>query len=342
MMRPVVPLRLVTLVATAPSLLGVLLLATLGCTCAAGDHGETRSNSGRAFSFALMGDAPYYDWEVWQVEQMIGAINREPVQFVVHVGDFKNGHSRCSDELFQQRMEMFSRSLRSFIYVPGDNEWTDCHRASAGSYDPVERLDKLRAVFFEDERSLGVNRLALVRQSSDPRFARYRENVRWEMGDVLFVGLNVPGSNNNFGRAADADAEYRERSHANATWLADAFRIARQKDLAALAIFIQADPAFGLNRLRKARNGYRGFLSQLAAEAQAFKRPVLLAHGDTHEYVVDRPLRDPATGTPIRNVLRVETFGSPTVNWVRISVDPDDPQVFRAEPGERNEPPSGP
>ena len=26
------------------------------------------------------------------------------------------------------------------VYTPGDNEWTDCHRASAGGYLPTERL----------------------------------------------------------------------------------------------------------------------------------------------------------------------------------------------------------
>ena len=34
------------------------------------------------------------------------------------------------------------------IYVPGDNEWTDCHRANNGGYDPLERLAFLRAMFY--------------------------------------------------------------------------------------------------------------------------------------------------------------------------------------------------
>lgn len=290
-----------------------------------------------------MGDMPYWGFEEPQVREMIASIGREPARFVVHIGDIKNGRSQCSDELFQERLEMFSRSLHPFIYVPGDNDWTDCHRPSDGGYDPVERLNKLREIFFAGERSLGLNPLKLTRQSDDARFASYRENVRWQVGEVLFVGLNVPGSNNNFtSSSSSAEAEYRERSLANATWLADAFRIAGQNQLAGLAIFIQADMGFDVSRLRRPRNGYREFVTQLAAEAAAFKRPVLLAHGDSHRYVVDHPLRDPVSGKPVTNVLRVQTFGSPTINWVRITVDPEDAQLFRAEPGETYEVPTAP
>jgi hypothetical protein len=324
---------------------GLLLTLTvlLGCGgCTASTELRAAPPSAKAFSFALMGDMPYWGFEEPLVRQVIADINHEPAKFVVHIGDIKNGMSRCSDELFRDRLEMFSHSLHPFIYVPGDNEWTDCHRPSDGGYDPVERLDKLREIFFVDERSLGENSLPLIRQSRTPAFAKYRENVRWQFANVLFVGLNVPGSNNNFGRSADADAEYRERSLANAAWLEAAFRIAKQRKLLGVAIFIQADPDFSLRRLRKPRSGYREFVTQLAAEAAAFKRPVLLAHGDSHRYIVDRPLFDPASGKAVRNVLRVETFGSPTINWVRITVDPDDPQLFRAEPGQREEVPSAP
>ena len=34
------------------------------------------------------------------------------------------------------------------VLTPGDNEWTDCHRVAAGEYQPLERLAKLREVFY--------------------------------------------------------------------------------------------------------------------------------------------------------------------------------------------------
>jgi hypothetical protein len=35
------------------------------------------------------------------------------------------------------------------------------------------------------------------RESAEPGYQQYRENVRWIAGSVLYVGLNVQGSNDN-------------------------------------------------------------------------------------------------------------------------------------------------
>ena len=37
-------------------------------------------------------------------------------------------------------------------------------------------------------------------------------------------------------------------------------------------------------------------------------------------------------GEPVPNALRLETYGSPFVGWVRVTVDPDSPGVFIVEP----------
>ena len=34
----------------------------------------------------------------------------------------------------------FDRFADPLVYTPGDNEWTDCHRANNGGYNPLERL----------------------------------------------------------------------------------------------------------------------------------------------------------------------------------------------------------
>ena len=39
------------------------------------------------------------------------------------------------------------------VHTPGDNEWTDCYRKKAGEFDPLERLAKVRAMFFPDGNS---------------------------------------------------------------------------------------------------------------------------------------------------------------------------------------------
>ncbi|MDP2823714.1 MAG: hypothetical protein Q8O52_13700 [Sulfuritalea sp.] len=285
--------------------------------------------------FGLFGDTPYNHWERENLPDLIAEMDRESLAFVVHDGDIKNGSSVCSDEVLQNILAVFKKSATPLVYVPGDNEWTDCHRKSNGSYDPVERLGKLRVWFFPGDLALGQRPLKLERQSSDPAFASYRENVRWEAGGALFVGINLPGSDNNFNgttRSGGPVAEFIQRSAANRAWLAQAFALARGKKLAGILIVIQANPGFENANAGKPSLGYRDFLIQLREETQAFSGQVVLVHGDTHQHQIDQPMQDPTTKETVKNFIRVETIGSPFFGWVRATVDAADPQVFRFSP----------
>ena len=168
------------------------------------------------FTFALIGDIPYGTEGEEKFPALLADINADrTLAFVAHDGDIKNGSSVCSDEVFENRLDLFNQFAAPVVYVPGDNEWTDCHRVNNGEYDPLERLAKLRALFFPTDQSLGRRTMTLERQSEDPAFALYRENVRWVMHGVLFVGLHIVGSNNNLGRTPAGDAEYAARNAAN-------------------------------------------------------------------------------------------------------------------------------
>lgn len=290
-----------------------------------------------SISFGLFGDLPYSDWERAQLPKLIEEMDRDSLAFVVHDGDIKNGRSRCSDEVFRDILGVFQASAHPLIYVPGDNEWTDCHRKNNGAYDPLERLGKLRKLFFADEFSLGKRRLRLERQSADarnPQFVAYRENVRWLAGDVLFVGLNVPGNDNNYhgtGKEPVPAREFIERGRATANWLAQAFALAREKRLRGVMIVIQGNPEFEAMQSGKPSPGYRDFLLQLRDETQSFPGEVVLVHGDTHSHRVDQPLLDPKTGEPLKNFRRVETHGSPFLGWIKATVDTGNPGVFSFE-----------
>ena len=170
----------------------------------------------------------------------------DQLSFVVHDGDFKNGSSLCSDDVFFNRLDLFNQFEQPFVFIPGDNEWTDCHRANNGSYDPLERLTFLRSLFFPTDQSLGQQTMTLARQSADPQFGLYSENVRWIEKNVMFVGLHVVGSNNNLGRTPTADAEYAARNAANLAWLNDSFALAAANGNRAVMVVIQANPNFEL------------------------------------------------------------------------------------------------
>jgi hypothetical protein len=280
------------------------------------------------FTFAALGDTPYTPVEEIRFVEMIGEINREELAFAVHVGDFKHGRSACSDEMFLQRREWFELFRHPFIFVPGDNEWTDCRRRQAGGYRPLERLEKLRELFFSGPWSLGQRRIALERQALVEPAYRYPEHARWIHGEIVFATLNVPGPDNNFQHDRE---EFRVRDAAVRDWIGAAFRLARERKLRGVVLMMQANPwaAAGARR-----HGFVPLLKTLTAETLNFPGKVVLIHGDTHRYRVDRPLLHPDTRRPLANFLRIEVFGSPTVNWVRVRVTEQDGRVeFEATPG---------
>jgi hypothetical protein len=196
------------------------------------------------FEFGLIGDLPYTPEQEAKFPNLMQEINDANLAFVVHNGDFKSGATPCRDETFVQRKALFQTSKHPFIFLSGDNDWTDCHQETAGSHDPLERLAKLREVFFQGDNSLGQRTLPLTRQSNDHSYASRREHIRWTNGEVFFVGLHVVGSNNNLGRTLEADAEYRERNAATMVWLQQAFALAKRPEHKALMLIMQANPRF--------------------------------------------------------------------------------------------------
>ena len=286
----------------------------------------------RRYAFGVFGDTPYLPGEEALVGRMIDEMNGERLAFVVHVGDIKASWTRCTNALFDERRALFARSQSPIVVLPGDNDWVDCVTAAAGQFDALERLERFRVLFHDGDASLGARPMRVERQSSDPRFAEYRENLRWRFGDVLYVGVNVPGSNNNLGYSADGDAEHRRRSDAVNAWLDECFGLARRDYVRGVAVFMQGNAVLDGKRRRPGRpDGFAEFRGVLATQALRFAKPVLLVHGDTHLFRVDRPLSDPASGERVSNLTRLEVYGSPQVGWVRVKVDPDTAALFDIE-----------
>jgi hypothetical protein len=258
-------------------------------------------------------------------------MNREDLAFVVHVGDFKSQNDPCGDEVYRRRLEQFNRFRHPLIFVPGDNEWTDCHKPDPPS-DPLERLAFLRKVLYPTDRTLGQTSFELERQSSSPDFASFRENSRWSLSGVLFVTLHVVGSNNGFGRWPEGDREHGERRTANQAWMEAAFRLAAGDRYRALMLFIHGNPRFDLPRGDSGRSGFEDFLGSLEAEMLAFSKPVVLVHGDTHYFRIDKPLLNSETRRRIVHLTRLETFGVPDIHWLRATVEETNPNVFAFEP----------
>ena len=242
------------------------------------------------FTFAAIGDTPYFlpgDHE--RLGRVIAELNQRAPAFTIHVGDIKSGSTRCDDAIFERVQQHFATFEQPLIYTPGDNDWTDCHRANNGGYDPLERLATVRRMFFRDEFSLGRTRLPVLRQSADPRFARFVENARWVHNNVMFVTLHVIGSTNNLQRNRAAIEEYLERNEANLAWLRAAFAEAQTQNRAAVVVAMQADMDF--DHVPDRRPGFNDTIAALQDGTIAFGRPVLLIHGDSHYFRVDQPMQ---------------------------------------------------
>ncbi len=94
---------------------------------------------------------------------LIRDMNAESLAFTVFDGDTKNGASVCSDEAIGQRaISLFNQTRVPTIYVPSDNEWTDCHRLSNGGYDALECLRFIRQHMFNAEQSFGKRQLPFL------------------------------------------------------------------------------------------------------------------------------------------------------------------------------------
>jgi len=314
-----------------------------------------------AFDFALIGDMPYTKVQEEEYQRVLAALNGRDLAFVVHIGDFqfdatpynrnpKIASMPCVDENYKAIFDSFQSIRHPFILTPGDNDWSDCWPLAAKKVDPIELLANIRKMFYPEGKSLGQKPIAVLNQSSDPAFAKFRENLRWTMGGVMFVTVHTVGENDNFGRTPEMDAEHLERKAANIAWLKQAFAEAKKSNSLGLVILTQANPGFETTWPDSAKTRYflrfipRGqpvpsrpiafgdYLQTLSEELETYDRPVAYLHGDTHIFRIDKPLYSLKSKRAFENFTRVETFGWPDSHWIRITVDPKDPQLFRFNP----------
>lgn len=286
----------------------------------------------RAFAFVALGDMPYkLPDDYARFEALIGRVNALKPTVSIHMGDIKSGSTVCSDETFQKVKDEFGLFEGPLVYTVGDNEWTDCHREKAGRFDPNERLNKVREMFFAEPKSLGKAAIALERQSELMPDVRswdgrpFVENTRFVTNGTMFVQANIPGSNNNLeARSLDNVREFFARDEANQKWIVAAFEKAEAEKLGALVLSIQAD-LWDIKQTEPEvplASGFGRTLKTIEKQAKAFGKPVLVINGDAHFFEVTPFLA--TNGKAVPNVTRLQVPGEKIVGAVRVIVDPDD------------------
>ncbi len=313
------------------SALGAALASLLVCSTAQSQSGP------RAFTFIGWGDVPYViPADYAKVDRLIAAMNAVKPAFTIHVGDIKAGNTPCSDEVFQRALDQIQSVQQPVVYSIGDNEWTDCHRADNGGFDPRERLNRVRQMFFaKPGLSLGAAPMAVESQAlTNPKFSKFVENQRFIRNNVMFIVPHVVGSNNGFEPISpEATAEFFQRDAANIAWIKEGFALAQSSGMSAVVVAMQANP-YDTRRSAgtsiPSSSGFFATIREITAGARAFAKPVLVMHGDQHtlelEAFRDNQLR------PVPNVLRLQLWGEGKVHAMRVIVDPDMAGVFSFAP----------
>ncbi|MCW5202901.1 hypothetical protein VU12_08160 [Desulfobulbus sp. US4] len=292
-----------------------------------------------AMRFIAIGDTPYSDEEKQRLQQDIAkAIKTAAPPFIVHHGDLQGGAESCSEDLLVARRNLFYGLLPGRVfYTPGDNEWTDCDRSFLEApVSELDSLDLLRRVFFSSPMDLPES-WQYARQANFP------ENARWIQDGVFFMTVHLVSTNNGRMDIQRDDIELalalvEARDQANRVWMKESFATALKADAKAMVIVTQADvtspdaegPCTAVNRMHC--DAFQNFRENLMRNARKFakrgkaRRPVLLLHGDTNPFCMDKTFG----GSQAPNLWRLNAWGD--------FKDPADATLVTVQPGNPQQP----
>ena len=296
-------------------------LVTLSVTFAVLVAASAASAGGDEFSFAVIAPSLRANADDAALRLAISETDDDSLAFVV-VNGIKSAEESCNDSTYLDRKILFDGAKNGLIVSLAAADWTGC-RTSAGRSAALERLNRLRELFFADDFSFGSSKIPLARQSNAPKYRSFAENARWEVGPVLFATMNLPADNNHYLLAAGRNSEFEDRSVANHDWLQRLVMIATHRKMSALVLFCDTDPlAPSASGIR--RDGYSEVRNQLTELAARFAGRILIVHDMRGSAPgLARP------GSPAEIVWH-GNLGSLGVasGWVKLTVAPATPALF--------------
>ena len=297
----------------------VLLAASLAAPPVLARHDKPAQRKGE-FTVALLGHNFRNDGSDAEFRRLLAEAGHADPAFIIATG-IKSAREACSDSLYEERRDMMNGAERPLVLLPAGSDWADCRNAN-GTSNAVERLNRIRELFFPEPESLGARKLSVNRQSAIPKFRDYAENAYWEYGNVLFVTLNVPARNNHYLTEAGRNSEYEDRMVANRAWLHRVFLTAKRKKLPGMVLVMDGDIGAHIEqgffaRLAQKRDGFTEIRRLLRSQADKYPGKLLL---------VDNRKQDKAA-TAIewnRNIGHL-ALGP---EWVALRVAPGSPALF--------------
>ena len=182
---------------------------------------------------------------------------------------------------------------------------------------------------------------------SGPLGGKFAENVPLPVTAAWCSSAwNVPGSNNNLvlsdkecthksartlAQCQAGNAEYAEQGRCQYRLAAQRLCQAGQQHAAGVVVFFRPTPVLTCQKPKtwmkapcRSTRAIVPLMQALTGLTEQYAGQVLLVHGDTHFFKVDKPLYSPTRVRP--NLTRLETFGSPVNHWVRVTVDTRRPE----------------
>lgn len=249
--------------------------------------------------------------------------------FVVANG-IKSIAEPCSDSLYMQRRAVLEQAKNGLIVSLAASDWSEC-KSSSDRSAAVERLNRLRDLYFVDEFSFGASRIPLVRQSNTAKFRNYGENARWEIGDIMFATVNLPSNNNHYRPEAGRNSEFEDRQIANRDWLQRIFSVATRKKLAGIVLFCDGNPLPKTDRSERLipagrRDGFAETRRQIGSLAASYSGRVLVIHGQAQ--------RKTATPNSIAWQNNLGELGVAT-GWLKVTANSSFPGLFAVSSAQR-------
>jgi hypothetical protein len=293
------------------------LLLICGLLCASASFARPG-----AFSFGVIAQSFKAMPDETVLSDAITEADEDNLAFVVANG-IKSGDEACSDAVYNRRKALLNETKNGLILSLSASDWVACKRTD-GKSAAIDRLNRIRDLFFSDDFSFGGSKIPVARQSATRKFRNNGENARWEFGGVLFATINLPSDNNHYLPDAGRNSEFEDRAIANRDWLARLFKIAARKKHKGLVLFCDGDPlrlpdmpSDGSAR----RDGFLEVRKQILALSAKYPGRLLVVHGQAGA----KP--PPARIAWQRNVGNLEV-GS---GWTKLTADPAAPTLFSVD-----------
>jgi len=246
--------------------------------------------------FSVIGDVPYNAEQRDGLIAMIQTHNQKAQsEFVVHVGDIKAGADPCDEAVFEDVSDILKEFSTPTFMLLGDNEYNDCS-------DPIAALQLWNQYFLNFHQNWTVDQTISYQENRS-------ENFAWVQDKVMFLGLNLVGSN-----VHDED-EWDTRLTDNGNFLRD-FVTTHRDSSEALVIFGHA------NMFDLGPDKFQTFTNVMKSVAEGFEKPVLYMQGDGHFWFLNKPYPEQ------QNITRVQIEGGATAVQVTVNPNLEQPFIF--------------